>query len=109
MTTIDLDRIREALPERAKVILGKTEKGTPYIECIVRFPSLYDKGTQEEEKDLQQVLNWQEEIIGDDNIMEFYTQETGSHWYIYLKRKPMQFINVEKEDINSFTNIKLVD
>ena len=109
MITIDLNRIREALPKRAKVTLGKTDKGTPYIECIVRFPSLYEKGTKDEEKDVEQVFNWQREIIGKDNIMEFYTEETGSHWYIYLNRKPMEFVNVEDEDINSFTKMKLVE
>jgi len=41
--------------------------------------------------------------------MEFYTEETGSHWYIYLNRKPMEFVNVEDEDINSFTKMKLVE
>jgi len=108
MITIDLNRIREALPNRAKVSLGKTEKGTPYIECVVR-PSLYEKGTKDEESDIEQVFNWQREIIGKDNIMEFYTEETGSHWYIYLNRKPMEFVNVENEDINSFTNMKLIE
>lgn len=109
MITIDLNRIREALPKRAKVTLGKTKHGTPFIECIVRFPSLYEKGTKEEQQDVEQVFNWQREIIGKDNIMEFYTEETGSHWYIYLNRKPMEFVNVEDGDINSFTCMKLVE
>ena len=109
MVTIDLDRIREALPKRAKVKLVKTKKGSPYIECIVRFPSLYEKGTKEEEQDVKRVFQWQREIIGKENISEFYTEETGSHWFVYLKRVPMEFVNVEDEDINSFTNMKLVE
>ena len=109
MITIDLDRIREALPKRAKVKLGKTKKGSPYIECIVRFPSLYEKGTKEEEQDVERVFEWQREIIGRENISEFYTEETGSHWFVYLKRVPMKFMNVEDDDINSFANMKLVE
>ncbi len=106
---IDLDRIREALPNRAKVKLGKTDKGTPFIECIVRFPSLYKEGKKEEEEDVERVFEWQREIIGSENISEFYTEETGGHWYIYLKRVPMNFINVNDNDINSFTGMKLVE
>ncbi len=109
MVTIDLDRIREALPRRAKVKLGKTKKGSPYIECVVRFPSLYEKGTKEEQQDVERVFEWQREIIGRENISEFYTEETGSHWFVYLKRVPMEFVNVEDDDINYFTNMKLVE
>lgn len=94
MVTIDLKKIREALPKRAKVKLGETNKGTHYIECIVRHPSLYEKGTREEERDVAQVFEWQREIIGKQNISEFYTEETGSHWYIYLKPNGIfKFIN----------------
>lgn len=102
MTVIDLNRIREALPKRAKVNLGKTRKGSPYIECIVRFPSLYEKGTKEEEAIVEEVFQWQREIIGKENISEFYTEETGSHWFVFLKRVPLEFINVSDNDINSF-------
>lgn len=109
MKTIDLNRIREALPKRAKVRLGKTEKGTPFIECKVFFPSLYEKGTKEEQENLDMVLQWQTDIIGDENIMEFYTESTGSHWYIYLERKPYEFINLEDNDVNSFTNLNLIE
>jgi hypothetical protein len=108
MTIIDLNRIREALPKRAKVTLGKTKKGSPYIECIVRFPSLYEKGTKEEEQIVEEVFQWQREIIGKENISEFYTEETGSHWFVYLKRLPFEFINVSDNDINSFSKIELV-
>lgn len=108
MTIIDLNRIREALPKRAKVTLGKTKKGSPYIECIVRFPSLYEKGTKEEEYIVDEVFQWQREIIGKENISEFYTEETGSHWFVYLKRVPLEFINVSDNDINSFSKMELV-
>lgn len=109
MKTIDLNRIREALPKRAKVTLGKTEKGTPYIECKVSSPSLYDKGTKEEQEDVDRVFQWQRDIIGKENIMEFYTLSTGAHWYIYLERKPYEFINLENDDVNSFTNLNLTE
>lgn len=109
METIDLQRIKEALPKRAVVRLGKTKQGTPFIECKVFFPSLYDKGTKEEQEDLDRVFQWQREIIGEENISEFYTESTGAHWYIYLKRKPYDFVNLSNEDVNSFTNLNLVD
>ncbi len=108
MKIIDLTRIREALPKRAKVTLGKTKKGSPYIECIVRFPSLYEKGTKDEEQIVEEVFQWQREIIGSENISEFYTEETGSHWFVYLKRVPMEFINVSDNDINSFSKMEIV-
>lgn len=108
MVIIDLDRIRMALPSRANVTLGKTKEGTPFIECIVRNPSLYESGTKQEEAVVNEVFGWQREIIGSENILEFYTEETGSHWFVYLKRKPIEFINVQDEDINSFTKMKLV-
>lgn len=93
MIRIDLNRIKKALPKRARVKFGETTKGTPYIECIVKFPSLYENGSKEEEQDIEQVLNWQREIIGKENIMEFYTEETGSHWFIYLKKHNMEVLN----------------
>jgi len=106
MKIIDLNRIREALPSRAKVTLGKTKKGSPFIECIIR-PGLYISGTTEEQKDLDQVFDWQRDIIGRENISEFYTEETGSHWFIYLNRVPFEFINLEDNDVNTFTGLKI--
>lgn len=108
MKTIDLNRIREALPKRAKVTLGKTDKGTPFIECKVSSPSLYEKGTKEEEQDVERVFQWQREIIGNENISEFYTEDTGAHWFVYLKRKPYDFINITNEDIKTFSGVELV-
>lgn len=108
MKTIDLNRIREALPKRAKVTLGKTKHGTPFIECKVSSPSLYDRGTKEEQEDVDRVFEWQREIVGKENIMEFYTETTGGHWYIYLERNTYEFINVSDSDVNSFTGLDLV-
>jgi hypothetical protein len=107
MITIDLNRIREALPKRAKVSLGKTKNGTPYIECKVFFPSLYDKGTKEEQEDVDRVFEWQREIIGNENISEFYTESTGAHWFVYLERKAYDFINLTDSDVNNFTGLEL--
>ena len=102
---IDMDRIRQALPERAKVVLGKTKQGITYLECIVRFPSLYEKGTKEEEETVEQVIEWQREILGRENIMEFYTKSTGSHWFVYMKRQPYEFRNATDDDINGWTGL----
>jgi hypothetical protein len=110
MVTIDMNRIREALPKRAQVFLRKkqTSKGAIcYIECIVRWPGLYSKGTNEEEKTVEQVFQWQREIIGSENISEFYTEETGSHWFVYLKRVPMEFINTTDEDLKTYSGVDI--
>jgi hypothetical protein len=107
MNQIDMQRLRDALPKRGTIKLAfKTNSnGTRslYFECIVRFPGLYDKGTNEEEKVWEEVKKWQREIIGKENISEFYTEETGSHWYVYLKRVPLEFINCTDEDIKTYT------
>lgn len=106
MVTIDMQRIREALPKRAIVNLKKknTSKGTVvFIECIVRWPGLYERGTREEEQTIEQVFEWQREIIGRENISEFFTEETGSHWFVYLKRIPITFINTTDEDIKNYS------
>jgi len=54
-------------------------------------------------KDFEQIIDWQRQIIGAENISEFYTEETGSHWYIYLKRVPMEFVNATDEDIKTYS------
>lgn len=103
---IDMQRIREGLPMRAQVKLKwkqNKENRSLFIECIVRFPGLYDKGTKEEEKQLSEVLKWQREIIPAEAISEFYTEETGSHWIIYLKRIPLTFQNCTNEDIKAYS------
>lgn len=97
METIDLNRLREALPDRAKVSLGKT-KETPssvYIRCEVYRPSL-------ELDDFEQVKQWQREIIGEHNISEIYTKTEGSLWLIYLKRVPMEFLNCSDENVQQY-------
>lgn len=106
MAVIDMQRLRDALPKHAVVNLRwkqNKENRSLFIECIVRFPSLYNKGTREEEEQLNQVLQWQREIIPAEAISEFYTEETGSHWLIYLKRIPIEFTNCTDEDVKSYT------
>lgn len=107
MNIIDMQRLRDAFPKRGTITLKfkNNTNGTRslYLECIVRWPGLYDKGTREEEEELNMVLKWQREIIPEECISEFYTEETGSHWYIYLKRVPMEFINCTDEDIKTYT------
>jgi len=94
MPIIDLTKIRATLPKRGEVSIKKNKKKSLYIECIVRFPSLYKDGTKEEEKKLGEVIRRQCKIIGEENISEIYTEETGSHWLIYLKNNiPFDFID----------------
>ena len=97
MIKIDLDRIRKALPDRATVKPIKYKGKTPALECTVT-PAL-------NEDDFEMCKQWQREIIGDDNIAEFYTEETGHHWYVFLKRKQMTLENTTDEDVLSFAGV----
>lgn len=105
-SVIDMHRLRDALPKRAIVKLRwkqNKDNRSLFIECIVRWPGLYNAGTREEEAALDEVLKWQREIIPKETISEFYTEETGSHWMIYLKRVPLEFVNCTDEDIKSYS------
>ena len=53
------------------------------------------------------IYQWQEDIIGKENISEFYSEDTGRLWYIYLKRVPMEFINLENKDLDTFTGLDI--
>lgn len=99
MTTIDLNRIREGLPKHAKVSLEKHDN-SPCIKCKVQFPSL-------SEEDFEMCKQWQRDILGE-VISEFYTETTGSLWYVYLKRIPLEFVNVTDGDMNSFVGMEVV-
>lgn len=74
---IDLQRIKDALPNRASVELIKYKGKSPAIEVKIS-PSL-------SEEQFEECKQWQREIIGKENIIEFYTEETGHHWYVFLK------------------------
>lgn len=102
MINIDLNRIRKALPERAIVNLIKYQGKSPALECLISGDSL-------SEEDFDMVIDWQREIIGKENILEFYTEETGRHWYVFLKRVPMEFAGLTDEDVNGFTGMSLVN
>lgn len=106
MIQIDMQRLRDALPKRAIVKLRwkqNKDNRSLFIEFIVHGPGLYSKGTREEEQILDQVISWQRGIIPKEAINEFYTEETGSHWIIYLRRIPIEFINATDEDIKSYS------
>jgi len=105
MKTIDLDRIRKALPDRAVVTLVKYNgseigKGSPAIRVIC-YPTL-------SEKEFEMCMQWQREIIGEENISEFYTETTGGEWFVFFKRIPFEFQNATDNDVNSFTKLDLV-
>jgi hypothetical protein len=105
MKTIDLNRIRKALPKRANVTLVKYNgsqigKGSPTIRVIC-YPTL-------SESDFEMCKKWQREIIGEENISEFYTETTGGEWFVFLKRIEWEFQNATDEDINSYSNMNLV-
>jgi len=108
MKTIDLNRVREALPSRAVVTLGKTDQSSPFIRIVVANPSLYDKGTKQEEQDIEMIRGWLRDIIGNENISEIYSDSTGTPWTIYLKRLPYEFLNASDEDVNSWAKMNIV-
>lgn len=100
MKQIDLKRLREALPDRASLVLKKKDS-VVYLDCFVKGESLT-------EEDFEMVKNWQREIIGKENIREFYTEDTGRDWKVYLKRIPMEFINLEDQDVNTYSGMEIV-
>lgn len=75
---IDMGRVRAALPDRAVINISKNHFDGYYIEVFVRDPSLSDN-------DVETVYDWLRDIIGRENIYEFYAEETGRHWFVYLK------------------------
>ncbi len=100
MIKIDLNKIKKALPDRVKVTLIKYKGKSPALKFIAQ-PAL-------SESDFETCKKWQRKIIGKENISEFYTEETGHFWYVFLKRKPMEFEGVSDNDINSFTGVECV-
>ena len=87
---IDLQRIKDALPNRAEVTITKyngsqEDKGSRCIKVFIPEPSL-------DENEFDQCVKWQMEILGD-SCGEIYTEETGRLWYVYLKfnNKPIEF------------------
>jgi hypothetical protein len=97
MQTIDLKRLRDALPKNGTISLA--QKPTPngkvmYLDCKIQSPSLSERFPMTYEKEFELIKQWQREIIGKENISEFYTLETGHHWHVYLRRVPMEFINL---------------
>lgn len=108
---IDMQRIREALPKHAKVFLRKkqTSKGScVYLECFIRWPDLGDMYPMTYEEEFETLKQWQREIIGMENISEFFTEETGNHWLVYFKRVPMEFISTTDEDLKTYTGLDIV-
>lgn len=105
MTTIDMQRIRETLPKHGtatlnkKIIDGKT---VCFIECWIKNPSLCEMYPTTFEKDFDMIKQWQREIVGE-AVSEFFTEQTGHNWFIYLKRVPVEFINTTDEDIKAYS------
>lgn len=79
--TVNIDNLKNVLPERATIKIVK-KYGTLAIECFVPSPSL-------EENEFDTCLESIRGVIGKNNISEFYTEETGRHWYIFLKQTPL--------------------
>lgn len=108
MKIIDMTRIREALPERAYVQLRK-KNSIPYIFISIANPSMMEYGNEaQQEKDIEMIFDWLRDIVGKENVSEFYRHSTGSPWELWLKRNPYEFINTTDDDINGFVGINIV-
>jgi len=92
MHQIDIQKIRETLPSHAKVNLLKG-KQVWEIHIMVAFPSMKDINPMGWEKDFQDAKDKQRGIIGE-ALSEFFTETEGHIWRIYLKRIPLEFINI---------------
>lgn len=100
-----MQRIRETLPKHGTATLHKKViggKSTVYIECWIKHPSLSEMYPMTYENDFEMIKQWQREIIGE-ALSEFFTEQTGHEWKIYLKRIPMDFTNTTDEDIKSYS------
>lgn len=95
MNTINLDAIREQLPSHATVRLTRYYNA-PAIQCLVPSPYI-------PERDFDAVKDAQRAIVGDENIYEFFTEETGHNWFIFLKRVPFEFEALTDADVKAFT------
>lgn len=78
---ISLEQIRSVLPDYADVSFIKYRGKSPAILIKCR-PSL-------SEAEHSRVIDLHKEMIGRENIWEFYTEETGRHWYIFLNGKKL--------------------
>lgn len=94
---IDMNRLRDAIPKRAILILTKKDadkKRVPVLECKVNFPFLDDE-------EFEMVKQWQRDIIGNDNIIDIFIEEAGQHWNVYM-RAGVQFINMSDSDRDTY-------
>ncbi|MEM1003442.1 MAG: hypothetical protein AAGH46_12415 [Bacteroidota bacterium] len=84
---INLNKIKSILPKRAEVNFIKYRGKSPAIEIKIPYPSL-------SEKEHGEVVDRHREMIGAENIWEFYTEEIGRHWYIFLNGTKMIEVEV---------------
>lgn len=105
MHIIDMQRIRDGLPKHARVVLKKRimgDKSVVFIQCNIGGPTLCEMYPLTFEQDFDMIKDWQRDIVGE-ALSEFYTEETGSWWYIYLKRIPIDFINLTDDDVKGYS------
>lgn len=88
---IDIQKIKDALPNRAEITLTKYNGvsegvGNRCVKTFIPNPPLSNE-------EFEMCKEWQRDILGK-NFMEFYTEESGRLWYAYLKfdqGKPITF------------------
>lgn len=95
MNTINLDSIRKRLPSHATVRLTRYYNA-PAIQCFVPPPYIT-------ERDFDAVKEAQKGIVGTENISEFFTEEIGHNWFIFLNRVQFEFEGLDDADVKAFT------
>lgn len=84
MIVINIKELKETLPQRGNISLGKASDGTPHLKFEVLFPSLFETGSKDEAADLERLMKKQIEIIKRENIRSFYIDQVGACWYANL-------------------------
>jgi hypothetical protein len=83
-----------------KVELKTSEQGILYLDYEVLFPSY-------SESEFETVKDAIRDILGD-LITEFYTEETGHLWKVYIKGYPSEMqMFLLKQDLKCFVSSKM--
>ena len=105
MIEIDLRRLRDALPKNAEIKLkywfSFYDEWIDTLEFIVN-PSLLDETKPDRNNILLEVHSWQEDIIGNENIISVTYNELGRNWEIHLKNNNYKFINVLDNEVMNY-------
>jgi hypothetical protein len=95
---IDMQELRLSVPDGSRVTLtkynGSSHKGHACIEFFI-------SGKPLSEHEFLAAKAKQRTIIGD-ALLEFYTEEDGRRWFVFLKRIVIEYLNTTEHDLLSF-------